>query len=86
MAQSVKEYSAKLDSKKRITIRGARTDYYHVTEKDDGTVILSPRELVHPDEISKRSLKMVEQAIRKFKQGEVSEPVNLEELDRLLDQ
>ncbi|MEX0894546.1 MAG: hypothetical protein WDZ36_02215 [Balneolaceae bacterium] len=85
MAQSVKEYSTKLDSKNRITIRGARTNYFHVTEKKDGTVILSPRKLVHPDEISKRSLKMVEQAIEKFKKGEVSEPVDLEELEKLLE-
>lgn len=79
------EYDAKLDSKKRLTIRGARTDYYHVTERKDGTIELSPRELVHPDEISKRTLKMVDKAIKHFKKGEVSEPVDMEELGKLLE-
>lgn len=85
MAPAVREYNAKLDSKKRLTIRGARTKYYHVTEKKDGTIELSPRELVHPDEISRKSLEMVDKAITKFKKGEVSEPVNLDELENLLD-
>ena len=49
MASPLREYVARLDSKKRITLRGARTEYYHVTEKKDGTIELSPRELVHCD-------------------------------------
>lgn len=85
MAPEVKEYDAKLDSKKRLTIRGARTKYYHVTEREDGTIELSPRELVHPDEVSKRTLEMIDEAISKFKAGEVSEPVNLDDLEKLLD-
>jgi len=85
MAPIVEEYDAKLDSKKRITIRGARTQYYHVIEREDGTIELSPRELVHPDEISKKTLEMVDIAISKFKKGEVSEPVDVDELEKLLD-
>lgn len=85
MAPIVEEYDAKLDSKKRITIRGARTQYFHVTEREDGTIELSPRELVHPDEISKKTLEMVDKAIAKFKKGEVSEPVDMDELEKLLD-
>lgn len=85
MTSAVREYDAKLDSKKRITIRGARTEYYHVTERDDGTIEMSPRELIHPDEISKRTLQMIDKAIKKFKKGEVSDPVDLNELDNLLD-
>ena len=85
MATAVKEYDAKLDSKKRLTIRGARTKYYHVTEKEDGTIELSPRELVHPDKVSKRTLNMIDKAIDRFKSGEVSEPVKLDELENILD-
>ncbi len=79
------EYDAKLDSKKRITIRGARTQLYHVTEKKDGTIELSPRELVHPNEISERTLKMVDKAIENIKSGNVSESVDMNELKKLLD-
>jgi len=85
MTTTIREYDAKLDSKKRLTIRGARTEYYHVSEKKDGTIELSPRELVHPDEISVKTLKMIDKAITKFKEGEVSEPVDMEELEQLLD-
>lgn len=85
MPQTVKEYDAKLDSKKRITIRGARTQYYHVTEKTDGTIQLSPRELVHPDEISEKTLNMVDKAIKNLKKGKVSEPVDIDELKKLLE-
>ena len=45
MNTSVREYDAKLDSKKRITLRGCIFEYYHVKEKEDGTVLFEPREL-----------------------------------------
>jgi len=80
-----KEYDAKLDSKKRLTIRGARTEYYHVTEFEDGSVKLSPRELIHPDEISKRTLEMMDKAMKNLEEGKVSEPVDMEELEKLLE-
>ncbi|HLR89885.1 MAG TPA: hypothetical protein VK040_02955 [Balneolaceae bacterium] len=85
MAAVIKEYDAKLDTKKRITLRGATTGYYHVTERGDGTIILSPRELVDPNEISEKTLQMVNEAIKNFKEGKVSEPLDLEELEKLLD-
>ncbi len=85
MAEVIKKYDAKLDSKKRLTIRGARTEYYHVTERKDGTIELSPRELVHPDKISEKTLQMIDKAVEKFKEGEVSEPIDLDELEKLLD-
>lgn len=80
-----KEYDAKLDSKKRLTIREARTRFYHVTEYKDGTVELSPRELIHPDEISRRTLEMMDDAMKNLKEGEVSGPVDMEELEKLLE-
>lgn len=79
-----KKYEAKLDSKKRITIRSPRTEYYFVSEQEDGTVILSPRVLIHPDEISKKSLEMLDESIQNLKDGKVSESVNLDELSELL--
>ena len=81
-----KEYDAKLDSKKRLTVRGARTKHYHVTEYDDGTVELSPRELIHPDEISRRTLQMMDKAMENLKKRKVSKPVDMEELEELLDE
>ena len=32
MDAAIKEYDAKIDTKKRITLRGSSYEYYHVTE------------------------------------------------------
>lgn len=52
MAEVVVTYTAHLDSKHRITLRGAKYDYYHVQEFADGCILLEPRELVPPAGIS----------------------------------
>lgn len=85
-ATKKREYDAKIDSKKRLTIRGARTRHYHVTEYEDGTVELSPRELIHPDEISRRTLQMMDRAMEHLQKGEVSEPVDMDALQDLLEE
>ena len=75
MAKVVKSYDAKIDSKKRISIRNAQFDYYHVDELDDGTIVLSPRVLVDPFDISKNTLGMMDESIKNLKIGKVSNPV-----------
>ena len=75
MAKAVKSYDAKIDSKKRISIRNAQFDYYHVDELDDGTIVLSPRVLVDPFDISKNTLGMMDESIKNLKNGKVSNPV-----------
>jgi predicted amino acid racemase len=85
MAQAVKEYDARLDSKKRITLRGAQTLFYRVRENNDGTIELSPRVLVHPDEISTKTLSTIDQSINNLKNNSVSTVVDMNELTNLLD-
>ena len=46
---SVREYDAKIDAKKRITLRNTPFEYYHVAELPDGKILLEPRVLVDPD-------------------------------------
>lgn len=70
-------YDAKMDSKKRITLRGAKYDYYNVQEMDDGSVLLSPRVLVSPFSISQNTLQMMDQSINNLKKGAVSKPIKL---------
>ncbi|AXJ02261.1 hypothetical protein CYPRO_3024 [Cyclonatronum proteinivorum] len=84
MTQEIKEYDARLDSKKRITLRGAKNTYYRVREHKDGTIELSPRVLVHPDEISEKTVSMLDQSVANLKAGNVSRAVDLDELDELL--
>ena len=77
MEAVLKTYDARLDSKKRITIRNPQYEYYHVVEKENGIVILEPRKLVDPLTISKKTLEDMEQSVDNLKKGKVSKPVKL---------
>lgn len=75
--ETVKIYDAHLDSKKRITLRGASYENYNVRIYKNGCIILEPRVLTVPDTISARSLKAMDQAVSNFKAGNVSSPIDL---------
>ena len=60
MQTIIREYDAKLDSKRRLTIRNTNFDYYHVQEMNDGTIILESRELTAPFQISVKTLAMMD--------------------------
>ena len=77
MDKSIKEYDAKIDSKKRITIRNPKYDYYRVIEKENGVIVLEPRQLIDPLSISKETLKMIDESANNLKKGEVSKPIKL---------
>ncbi|EFG33281.1 hypothetical protein HMPREF0620_0713 [Parascardovia denticolens DSM 10105 = JCM 12538] len=74
---AVKTYEVHIDSKKRMTLRGAEYQYYFVREYENGCIILEPRELKVPASVSAKSLKSMDQAVHNFKLGKVSEPVDL---------
>jgi len=74
---AVKDYTVHIDSKKRITLRGALFQYYNVKEYDNGCIMLEPRELTVPDSISARTLEDMDKAISNFKKGEVSPEIDL---------
>ena len=73
-------YHAHLDAKKRLTLRGAKYEYYEVREYDNGVILLEPRELVLPDNISKRTLQMMDESIRNLDAGNVSAPIDISEV------
>ena len=75
--EAVKDYTVHLDSKKRVTLRGAAYQYYNVREYQNGCIILEPRELTIPESISAKTLKDMDRAVANFKTGDVSEPVDL---------
>ena len=72
-------YTAHLDAKKRLTLRGARYEYYQVKEYPNGCILLEPRKIVRPKEISAKTLKMMDTAIKNLKEGKVSEALDLGE-------
>ena len=49
---TIHSYDAKIDMKKRITLRNTKYEYYHVEEYDDGRILLEPRQLVPPLEVA----------------------------------
>lgn len=69
---AVKEYDAKLDSRKRLTIREAEHDHYHVQEFEDGTIVLEPRVLVSPNALTAETLRHAD-AGRKLRAFETAE-------------
>lgn len=74
---AVKDYTVHLDNKKRVTLRGALYDFYNVKEYENGCILLEPRELTVPDTISCKTLKQMDNAIKNFKLGNVSEVIDL---------
>lgn len=75
--EAVRDYIVHIDSKKRVTLRGAAYQYYNVRKYKNGCIILEPRELKVPEAISARTLEDMDKAIANFKKGDVSEVINL---------
>jgi hypothetical protein len=86
MESIIKQYDAKLDEKKRLTIRGSKFDFYHIDEFNDGTLVLRPRVLIDPDELSANTLQMMDKSIKNLKNGKVSKPVNLDKYRKYLEE
>ncbi len=81
MGNPVREYDAKLDAKKRLTLRSVLFEYYHVSELEDGTIILEPRELTAPFQVSANTLDMMDKSIKNIKKGKVSKALDLSEFE-----
>lgn len=77
MVTATRAYNAKIDSKKRVILRGAKYEYYNVQEMSDGSIILSPRVLVPPFEVSEKTLKTMDDSMKNYKAGNVSDPIKL---------
>ena len=76
METTVREYDAKLDSKKRLTLREANFEYYHVSVLPDQRIVLEPRVLTSPFQVSEKSLRMMDQSVENLKKGKVSPAVD----------
>ncbi len=75
--QAIKEYDARVDVKKRVTLRGAKYSNYRVFEYPNGQIVLEPRELVAPFEVSANTLSVMDAAIENIKKDKVSKSVDL---------
>ena len=70
-------YVATLDSKNRLTIRKAKHKYYAVQTQKNGVICLIPQKLVPAIEVSKKMLEEMDRIVANFKEGSVSEPIDL---------
>lgn len=77
MSEAIHQYDTRIDSKKRITLRKSPYEYYHVVEYDDGRIILEPRVLAAPFQVSASTLTMMDEAMDNLKNGIAAEPVDL---------
>ncbi len=75
--EALKDYTVHIDSKKRVTLRGAAYQYYNVKEYENGCIILEPRELTVPESISAKTLADMDRAVENFKAGKASAAINL---------
>ncbi len=81
MQVPIKEYDAKLDSKRRLTLHRSNFEYYDVREMEDGTIILEPRELTAPFQISVKTLTMMDAVVANMREGKFSSAVDLSEFE-----
>jgi hypothetical protein len=84
MATVVREYDAKVDGRDRLVLRESSYEHYHVVEYDDGSYRLEPRILAHPDEISTRTLGMMDTSVENLERGDVGEAVDFSRYEGLL--
>ena len=73
----IENYDVAADAKKRISLRNAKTKYFHVKAFSNGCYLLEPRILVPPQAISARSLKMLDKSVANLKKKQVSAPIDL---------
>jgi hypothetical protein len=77
----LRNYDAAADARNRISLRGAKTKYFHVKALSNGGYLLEPRILMPPDEIPPRTLKMLERSVAALKTGKASAPIDLSAFD-----
>jgi hypothetical protein len=73
----IEHYDVAADAKKRISLRNAKTKYFHVKVLSNGCYLLEPRVLVPPQAVPARTLKMLDQSVASLKKGLAPPPLDL---------
>jgi len=73
----IERYDVAADAKKRISLRNAKTKYFHIKSLSNGCYLLEPRVLVPPQAVPARTLKMLERSVAHLKNGMASAPIDL---------
>ena len=81
MSTSIKAYDAKIDSKKRLTLRESPYEYYHVEHFSDGRILLYPRELVEPFRVSENTLNMMDRSMDNLRDGKPGKAIDFSKFE-----
>ena len=73
----VEHYDVAADAKNRISLRKAKTKYFHVKALSNGSYLLEPRVLVPPQALPAKTRKMLDTAAANLKKGVASAPIDL---------
>lgn len=73
----MEHYDVAADAKSRISLRKAKTKYFHVKALSNGSYVLEPRVLVPPEAVPAKTRRMLNTAAANLKQGKASAPVDL---------
>ena len=86
-SELLKQYNVELDQKRRMTIRG-NTGFsnYHVSIFKNGKIVMEPRYLAKLDELSEKTLHMIDKSILNLSKGNAGEPVDFSELPEILNE
>jgi hypothetical protein len=77
-AAVLQEYDARLDAKRRVTIRGAGHEVFRVRHRKDGSILLQP--LPSEEQVSAGTLRGMDKAVANLRSGKRSKPVDLKKL------
>ena len=86
-AQLLKEYNVELDKKNRMTIRGnLGFNNYHVSVFSNGKIVMEPRYLAKLDELSEKTLRMIDESARSLAKGRSGKPIDFSELKEIIEE
>jgi hypothetical protein len=86
-SELLKEYNVELDKKNRMTIRGKLPfNNYHVSVFKNGMIVMEPRYLAKIDELSEKTLLMIDESGKNLAKGLAGEPVDFTEFKDILDE
>jgi tRNA(Phe) wybutosine-synthesizing methylase Tyw3 len=86
-AELLKEYNVELDKKNRMTVRGKLGfNNYHVSVFKDGKIVMEPRYLARLDELSEKTLRMIDESAKNLEKGLSGKPVDFSEFREVLDE
>ena len=83
----LKEYNVELDKKNRMTIRGdLGFNNYHVSVFKSGKIVMEPRYLARLDELSEKTLRMIDESAKNLAKGKSGKPVDFSELKEIIEE